>query len=229
LTRQAHLLQALSTHQVVDLANIHDQKTEVILGGMLTGLQVRNVQKSRDGGTRMGKMTFEDLSGSIPSMLWPSDFAKYESMLKEDFIGFVKGTVSRRNDPPELVITKVIPVEQGPTELSKGVMVRLHKVSTQPNDLDRLLRTVRAYPGNLDLYLEILGLAHVRRAIYKAGSNLKIRHDERMLADLESAFGAENVRLIGHRGSAGREESRPAARPSDDRPDLDLEEVDDEG
>ncbi len=34
-------------------------------------------------------------------------------------------------------------------------MVRLHKVSTQPNDLDRLLRMVRAYPGNLDLYLEV--------------------------------------------------------------------------
>jgi DNA polymerase III subunit alpha len=229
LTRHAPLLQALSTHQVTDLAIVSDPKTEVILGGMLTGLQVKNVQKSRDGGTRMGKMTFEDLTGSIAAMLWPSDFAKYESMLKEDFIGFVKGTLSRRNDPPELVITKIIHVDQGPTELSKGVMVRLHKVSTQPNDLDRLLRTVRAYPGNLDLYLEVLGLAKVRRAIYKAGANLKIRHDERMLADLESTFGAENVRLIGHRGSAGREESRPAVRPADDRSDLEMIDPDDEG
>jgi hypothetical protein len=32
-----------------------------------------------------------------------------------------------------------------------------------------------------------------------------------MLADLETAFGADNVRLIGHRGSAGREEARQAA------------------
>ena len=74
---------------------------------------------------------------------------------------------------------------------------------------------IRAYPGNLDLYLEVLGLDKIRRAIYKAGSNLKIRHDERMLADLESAFGADNVRLIGHRGSAGRDESRrgPGPRP----------------
>ena len=105
----------------------------------------------------------------MPAMLWPSDFAKYESMLKEDFIGFVKGTLSRRNDPPELVITRVIPLDRGPTELSKGVMVRLHKVSTQPNDLDRLLRTVRAYPGSLDVFLEVLGLAKIHRAIYKAG------------------------------------------------------------
>ena len=210
LTRHATLLQALASHQVSDIPALAD-KAEVVLGGMIGGLQVKNVQKSRDGGTRMGKMTFEDLTGAMPAMLWPSDFAKYEPILKEDFIGFVKGTISRRNDPPELVITRVIPLDKGPTELSRGVIVRIHKVSTQPNDLDRLLRTVRAYPGNLDLYLEVLGLAKVRRAIYKAGANLKIRHDERMLADLETAFGADNVRLIGHRGSAGREEARQVA------------------
>src|SRR4051794_2111228 len=117
LTRHAGVLQALATHQVSDIPNLSD-KAEVVLGGMINGLQVKNVQKSRDGGTRMGKMTFEDLSGAMPAMLWPSDFAKYEPILKEDFIGFVKGTISRRNDPPELVITKVIPLEKGPTELS---------------------------------------------------------------------------------------------------------------
>ena len=97
-------------------------------------------------------------------------------------------------------------------ELSRGILVTLHRGSTQPADVDRLLRTVRAYPGNLDLYLEILGLAKVRRAIYKVGANLKIRHDERMLADLETTFGLENIRLIGHGGTAGRDEGRN--RPS---------------
>ena len=218
LTRHAPLLQALASHQVADVPGLAD-KAEVVFGGMVGGLQVKNVQKSRDGGTRMGKMTFEDLSGAMPAMLWPSDFSKYESMLTEDFIGFVKGTISRRSEPPELIVTRVIPLEKGPTELSKGLIVRLHKLSTKPNDLERLLRTVRAYPGNLDLYLEVLGVEKVRRAIYKAGANLKIRHDERMLNDLEIAFGADNIRLIGNRGSAGRDSARPitpAATYADD-------------
>ena len=218
LTRHAELLQALATHQVADLANVAE-KGEVILGGMVVGLQVKNVQKSRDGLTRMAKMTFEDLTGSTPAMMWPSEFAKVESILKEDFIGFVKGKLNRQRDPAELMIDRVIPIERGAAELSRGVIIRLHKGSTQPTDLDRLLRTVRAYPGNLDLYLEVLGLAKVRRAIYKAGSALKIRHDDRLLADLETAFGVDNVRLIGHRGTAGRDDPRPAAvaahRPRD--------------
>ena len=62
--------------------------------------------------------------------------------------------------------------------------------------------------GDFDLYLEILGLARVRRAIYKVGANLRVRHDDRMLADLETTFGLENIRLIGHRGTAGRDEAR---------------------
>ena len=39
------------------------EKTEVILGGIISNVQLRNVQKSRSGLTRMAKLTFEDLSG----------------------------------------------------------------------------------------------------------------------------------------------------------------------
>jgi DNA polymerase-3 subunit alpha len=208
LTRHAPILQALATHQVEDLGSVPD-KAEVVLGGMIVGLQVRNVSKSRSGLTRMGKLSFEDLSGSVPAMLWPEEFAKHEGILKDDLIGFVRGTIDRRRDPAELVISKVIPLDRGPAELSKGVVLRLHKGSTHTGDLDRLLRTVRSYPGNLDLYFEITGLAKVRRAIYKAGAALRIRHDEELLAALETTVGPDNVRLIGHRGTAGREESRP--------------------
>jgi len=218
LTRHAALLQALATHQVADLGTAAE-KAEVVLGGMIVGLQVKNVQKSRDGLTRMGKMVFEDLSGSTPAMMWPSEFAKHEGIIKDDMIAFVRGTLNRSRDPAELVISRVIPLERGPAELSRGLLVTLHKGSTQPVDVDRILRTIRAYPGNLDLYFEVLGLAKVRRAIYKAGANLKIRHDDRMLADLETALGVDNVRLIGHRGTAGRDEAGTRSAPSPDRDD----------
>ena len=212
LTRHAEMLQALSSHQVADLGTV-GEKAEVTLGGMIVGLQIKNVKNSRDGLTRMGKMAFEDLSGSTPAMMWPSDFAKFEGIVRDDFIGYVRGTMNRQRDPAELIISKVIPLDKGPAELSKGVVVRLHKGSTQPTDLERLLRTIRCYPGNLDLYLEILGLARIKRAIYKAGANLKIRHDDQLLHEIEVAFGSDNVRLIGHRGTAPRESSRPHLKP----------------
>ena len=224
LTRHSSMLQTLSTHRVADLGAV-GEKFEVTLGGMITGIQLKNVQKSRSGLTRMAKLTFEDLTGSVPAMLWPEEFAKFEPLVKSDMIGFVKGTLDRRRDPAELVITKIIPLERGPAELSKGVVVTLHKGITGDKHLETLLRQVRVRPGNLDVYLEILGLSGVRRAIYRVGSSLKIRYDDRLIADLESAVGDGAVRLVGHRGATARVEANvapplhiPAPGPDDAPP-----------
>jgi DNA polymerase III subunit alpha len=210
LTRHAGMLQAFRTHQVADLADV-PEKAEVTLGGMIAAVQVRNVQKSRSGLTRMAKLTFEDLSGSVPAMLWPEEFAKNEALVKADTIAFVRGALDRRRDPAELVISRIIPLERAPAELSRGVVVRLHKGVHQDEDLERLHRLVRIRPGNLDLYLELVGLGRVARAVFKAGTALKIRHDERLVPDLEGAVGAGNVRLLGQGGATTRVEARPAA------------------
>jgi DNA polymerase III subunit alpha len=216
LTRHATVLQALATHRCADLAAVAEG-TEVVLGGMIVGVQVKNVSKSRSGLTRMGKLTFEDLSGTVPAMLWPEEFAKFEELVKNDTIGFVRGKLDRRRDPAELIISKVIPLAQGPAELSCGVVVTLRKgLIDEPKDLESLLRKIRIRPGNLDVFLEILGLAGVRRAIYRVGPSLKIRYDDQLVADLEATVQAGNVRLVGPRKLTARVEA-PAPAPATSR------------
>jgi DNA polymerase III subunit alpha len=232
LARHADEFQALATHRVADLAAVKD-KGEVVLGGIIVNVALKTVQKSRSGLTRMAKFTFEDLSGSTPAMLWPEEFAKMADVLKNDAIVFVKGTLDRRRDPPELIVSRIIPIEQGRSELTQGIIVRLQKGLHQAEDLERLRRAVRVHQGNLDLYLEIVGLEHVRRAIYKAGPNLRVRYDDRLILDLENAVGPGLVRLLGHRGVTTRIESGPraAATPRQLEPDrsigLDLDPDDD--
>jgi len=210
LTRHAALLQALATHKVADLVTV-PAKSEVLLGGMISALQIKSVQKSRSGLTRMAKLTFEDLTGTVPSMLWPEEFAKAEDMIKNDLICFVRGTLDRRREPAELVISRIIPLSRGPAELSRGVVVTLRKGVTEEEQMQRLVRQVKIRPGNLEVYLEILGLAGMRRAIYKAGGDFKIRHDDQMFSDIEAAVGPGNVRLLGQRGATARVEVEPVA------------------
>ncbi len=200
------MLKTLATYGAVDLAGLPD-KTEVILGGMITSVQVRNVQKSRSGLTRMAKLTFEDLTGSTPAMLWPEEFAKLGELVKNDQIGFVKGTLDRRREPAELIITKIMPIETAAAELARGVVVRLHKGIHQAADLERLLRFVRVRPGHLDLFLEIVGIEHVRRAVYKAGASLRIGYNERLTSEMEDVVGSGNVRLLGQKGATTRLDS----------------------
>jgi DNA polymerase-3 subunit alpha len=90
----------------------------------------------------------------------------------------------------------------------------------------------------LERPLEILGLAGVRRAIYKAGASYKIGHDERLVPDLEAAVGAGNVRLLGQRGATARVEASPVTESTPGRrvasrrepePELEIEpELDDD-
>jgi DNA polymerase-3 subunit alpha len=187
---------------------------EVILGGLVTGLQVRNVQKSRSGLTRMAKFTFEDLHGTTPAMLWPEEYARMGDLIKDDAIGFIRGTINLSRDPAEIEVTRFIPIENAEAELAKGVIVTLRKGVQQQEDLERLLRIVRVRPGNLDLYLEIFGLENVRRVIYRAGASLKVRYDDRMVSEMGSVVGLGNVRVLGARGATARPEaaSQPPAR-----------------
>ena len=223
LARYADMLQAFRTHQVADLETL-PEKADVMLGGMITSIQLRSV-KSRSAHTRMAKFSFEDLSGSVPAMLWPEEYAKHEALVTDDAICFVKGTLDRRREPAELVVNRVIPVENAPAELTRAVVVTLRKGTHDDEQLERLLRQVRARPGNLDLYLEITGLTGIRRAVYKAGFGYRIRHDDRLMTDLEVAVGAGNVRLVGPGGSTGRTAAaapppRPAVLVDDDLDDL---------
>ncbi len=233
LAAYAATLETLATHRAGELAGGTD-KMEVMLGGMVTNVQIKNVQKSRSGLTRMAKLTFEDLTGSTPAMLWPEEFAKLGDLIKNDAIGFVKGTIDRRREPAELIISRFIPIENAAAELARGVIVRLHKGLEQTDDLERLLRAIRVRPGNLDLYLEIFGIENVRRVVYRAGPSLRLRYDERMFADLEQVVGEGNVRLLGQRGATARVEPVAQAAPvavgaraGYGRPGDELEEPDD--
>jgi DNA polymerase-3 subunit alpha len=203
LTQHEALIRAFATHRVADLPGV-PEKVEVLVGGIIAGFTVKSVQKNRSGLTRMAKLTFEDLTGSYPAMLWPEEFAKNESLIAADRICFVKGTLNRSRDPAELVITRVIPIERAAAELARGVVVRLQKGVHQAEDLERLHRLIRVRPGNLDLYLEVMGVGRFRRAVFKAGNALKIRHDDRLVADLEAAIGAGNVRLLGQGTATAR-------------------------
>jgi DNA polymerase-3 subunit alpha len=195
LSRHGTVLASFRTHQVSDLDELGD-RVEVLLGGLVSSIQQKNVQKSRSGLTRMAKLQFEDLSGSIPAMLWPEDFAKNESQLLEDAIVFVRGTIDRRREPAELVISRVIPLDRAVSELAKGVVVTLHKGITREDQVERVVRIVRARPGGMEMFFEILGLSGVQRVIYRAGSNYRIRVDERLRPELEDAIGGGNVRFV---------------------------------
>lgn len=196
LARHESLVKALATHPVSALAAVPERQ-EVVLGGMISALQVKNVQKSRSGLSRMAKLTFEDLTGAVPAMLWPEAFAKLEPVLKPDAIGFVVGTMNRSRDPAEFVVSNFVPLERAAMSMSTGLFLTLRAGAQRVEDLDRLRRILSRRPGGLEVYFELFGVENVHRAVYKAGASSRVRLDPDMIPEIEAVLGRDSVRLLG--------------------------------
>jgi prepilin-type processing-associated H-X9-DG protein len=76
-------------------------------------ISLENLASGRAGQTRMAKLTYEDLSGSVPDLLWPEEFVGMVDHVKNDQIVFVRGALDRRRDPPELIVSRITPLKQG--------------------------------------------------------------------------------------------------------------------
>ena len=117
------------------------EKTEVVLGGMITGVQVKNVQKSRSGLTRMAKLTFEDLTGIVPAMLWPEEFAKFEAAGQERPDRLRPGDARPPPRPGRADRHQDHPARPRPRRAVARVVVTLRKgVDRRTTQLERLLR-----------------------------------------------------------------------------------------
>ena len=142
---------------------------------MIAGVQVRNVQKSRSGLTRMAKLTFEDLTGSIPAMLWPEEFAKIERPGQERPDRLRQGDA---RPPPRPGRADHQPrssrSSEAPPSCPRAWSSACTRGSTRTSDLERLLR-LRPRPARATSTSTSRSSASssVRRAIYKAGSSLQ--------------------------------------------------------
>jgi DNA polymerase-3 subunit alpha len=192
-------IRALATHTVEMLSRVA-AKQEVVLGGLLTEIEYRNVSRSRSGLTRMAKLRFEDLTGSVQAMLWPEDLQKNQDLLIEDSVVFVVGTVDSRRDPAELIISKVLPIEQAESVLARGLVLSFEQRVTEERHLRLVGEAIRSFPGGLEVYFEMLGFGACERAIYKAGPMVKARYDTELVSRLRQLLGEQSVRVLGSGG-----------------------------
>lgn len=200
LARYARLLEVFRSHEAAAVAELPD-RTEVILGGMISGVKFRNVQSKKSAHTRMAKLNFEDLSGSTPALLWPEELARNAELVQDDQIAFVRGVVTRQRDPAEVVISKVVPIDRAVAELARGMIVTLRKGTHGENELRRIQSCLSRWQGNLEVYFEVLGLSSGHKAILRASSSYRVRYDEALLSALEDVVGSGALRVIGPNGA----------------------------
>ena len=99
--------------------------TDVVLGALLGSLRTTRTRKGRNPGQKMAMIQLEDKSARVEGVLFADAYAEYEAQLERGAVLFFTGRVDRRREEPNLVVSKVVPVEEAPLKLARRLRIHL--------------------------------------------------------------------------------------------------------
>jgi len=210
LAQHAQALRHFATAATADLAQLPDG-TEVILGGLIKSVRIIVTKTGKNIGAKMAVFEVEDLAGTASCVIFPREYQQYQNVLAPDRVLFVRGTVDRQREAPQVRTAEVLDLAEGQRRLSRAVVIRLHRGAVNEEVLMALREAVAAHPGPVPLYIEFDGPARQgdapptggqavaspadSRTLIRASESLSVSMDEAMRRDLENLLGDGHVVL----------------------------------
>ncbi|MEM9913918.1 MAG: DNA polymerase III subunit alpha [Planctomycetota bacterium] len=123
LQEYADQLERFSQTSIEDIYGLPAQQ-EIVVGGMLSRVRPTLVKNGRSAGSKMAMLTLEDAkSNKIDAVCFADTYAMCSNALELDAVVFLQGKVDRRREEPNIIVDKVIPIEQARLSLTRMVKV----------------------------------------------------------------------------------------------------------
>jgi DNA polymerase-3 subunit alpha len=212
LAEHERTLTTYCTHSTADMGGLRD-KTEVVLGGMLSSIKTAHVRKVRAGSTatKYANFDLEDTAGIIRCIIWPEEFARFEQYVQPDAILVVRGAVDRRGggDEANLIVNELIPLDRLDARYTRGIVIRLEEERQGAAHLAPLREILRGYPGSCEVQI-VLDLADGSRVQLRSG-RLRVEVSQEMRRRIDELLGEGHMRLItaGPQGGGGNKRGAP--------------------
>jgi DNA polymerase-3 subunit alpha len=187
-------LRRYATHRAIDLEGLPAEQ-EVTLAGMLTQVQFRTTKKARNGNSRYLLCRLEDFSGSARCVMWPDDLARLKGEIKDDDVRIVRGTIDRSREEVNVVLTRVLTLEEARSQLARELHLLLRLGRHQPSDVDRLAELLRRNAGPCQVILTIKDPGE-RRCILKLPRSWAVNPATFPRDELEDLLGRDAVKLL---------------------------------
>lgn len=201
LTQYAELVERFSSTNTAGLRQLQE-RTPVLLGGLLSRLRSVLIRQGRSTGQKMFILTLEDFAGAIEAIVYPDTLGEVQPHLRPDAIVFVEGTVDRRKEEPSVRVSRVIPVEAARRLLARELVVRLRSTGSTSEALPALRDLFRHSRGSVPVFFEI-ATTNGCAATVRGRSAAAVEPSAELLAKLGALVGAENVLCGGVRGYVG--------------------------
>ncbi len=196
LAEHEKILATHCSHTTADVAGLPN-RTEVVLGGMLSSIKISQSKNPRPGGnSRYAMFDLEDTSGSLRCILWSEGFAQFGHLVEADAILVVRGAIDRRPGTEEsnLIVNELIPMGELDSRMTKGIVIRVHAEQHGEHGLEDLREILRGYPGTCELQL-VVCLDDGSR-VYLKSDSVRVDLNAEMRARVDALLGPGNVRLV---------------------------------
>jgi DNA polymerase-3 subunit alpha len=129
------------------------QSSNVVVGGIATGLQTRNTKK----GARFALLRLEDDTGGVKCVVWPETFNRFQKLLTEEAALLVRGTIDVVDeDNISIIVNSVEDLDSITQTHARSLVVGIPGTMLGDDDsLHRLQSLLCDNSGDCQVFLEL--------------------------------------------------------------------------
>ncbi len=181
---------------------------EVIMGGMIVNKTIKTTKRN----DIMAFLELEDLYGTIEIIVFPQLLQRYNNILNEDNIIYVKGTLSIKEDESPKLIAREFKDINDKSEFEDSIYKSKNTYNKQNNRnsnnnsklglylkidsfsnkslIDNIVDVLKLYPGNENIFL----YAEDSKQMYKY-NGLLVKTSEEVIKKLEKILSKEDIKI----------------------------------
>ena len=188
-------LERFATTNLLEMSNLAEN-AEVTVGGLVTG--IRTLLDKR--GNTMAFLTLEDFSGATDAVIWGSVYPEVRQYLGDESAIFVQGKVSKKREPPSVIVDKVLPMDEAEGQLRVAVSAEIIVEETTEEMIKRLRETLLKNAGQDPLYYTFKRQKdNAVAGPYRVGPHFRVKGTDALRQELLEILGPSTRIDIGAR------------------------------
>ena len=186
------------------------------MSGMVSSIKKSTSKKpNKNGFSKFANFDFEDETATIRCIIWPEEFQRQGEKLEGEDILYVQGRVDRRGREPNIVVNKLLTLEEAEKQFTRQIAIRIQKGLHAEDCLPRIRDILQRYPGQTSVMLYVDSAdeqtGEWTRYILSLPVGLQVTCSESLQRDLEVLLGADALQLIASQFKAARSNRQMAA------------------
>ena len=155
------------------------------IAGLVTAIEHK---VARNTGNPYAILSVEDLDSEVTVMLMGKTYTEFGRSLNSDQFVMIRGRVSQRDDAKNINAQRIDIIEAATDGSSENAVLNIREEQATKGNLEELDRTLRAYPGESEVYVNMVaGRSVVNRFKLQPTVNFNIA----LISEIKAIFGSK--------------------------------------